>query len=321
MTTLESKPVHVTHSVTVDAPADAVYAIVADTASWPWTFGPTVHVQVLEPAPAGGGTERLRLWAFANGTVRTWTSRRILDPVARDVRFAQEVPAAPVLTMGGRWRITALAADRTRVDLLHDWTAADAEADALIARAVDTNSTAELDALRAAAELGAARAELLLDFTDTVEVPSADPAVTAAAALGFLRDGHLWPQRLPHVARLDLTEDEPGVQVMEMDTRAAGEGPVHTTRSVRVCLDDGLAYKQTATPQVMAAHVGRWTVTTGPDGVTISSRHVVVLAPEGITAALGPDGTVARTRELVRTALGTNSTTTMRHAAAFASAP
>ncbi|MBC8091378.1 MAG: SRPBCC family protein, partial [Pseudonocardia sp.] len=88
MTTLENKPVHVTHSVTVDAPADAVYALVADTASWPWTFGPTVHVQVLEPAPAGGGTERLRLWAFANGTVRTWTSRRVLDPVARDVRFA-----------------------------------------------------------------------------------------------------------------------------------------------------------------------------------------------------------------------------------------
>jgi aromatase len=313
MTTIEDPPARVTHHVTVSAPADAVYALVADTSAWPWTFGPTVHVQVLEPAPGGTGAERLRLWALANGTVRTWTSRRELDPVERTVRFAQEVPAAPVVSMSGEWRVTDLGTGATLVELLHSWTAADDAADRLIARAVDSNSTAELEALRIAAEQGPDRAGLVLDFTDTVDVPGGDPAAVRA----FLRDADRWPQRLPHVARLDLVEDEPGVQVVEMDTRA-GDGPVHTTRSVRVCLDDAIVYKQTATPQVMAAHVGRWTVEAVPGGARVSSRHVVVLDPGGVAAALGPDGTTARARELVRAALGTNSTTTMRHAAAFA---
>lgn len=306
-------PVQVTHRVTIAADPDHVYRLVADAAGWPWTFAPTVHVETLQPAPGGAGEERLRLWAFANGAVRTWTSRRELDPATRTVRFAQEVPAAPVLAMSGEWRIVELDTGGTRVELLHTWRAADAEGDRLVARAVDTNSTAELDALRWAAEQGTDRAGLLLDFTDTVDVPGGDPA----AVYDFLRDAARWPDRLPHVARLDLVEDEPGVQVLEMDTRA-GDGPVHTTRSVRVCLDDAIVYKQTATPAVMAAHVGRWTVEAVPDGARVSSRHVVVLDPVGVAAVLGPDGTVAQAREAVRAALGTNSTTTMRHAAAHA---
>lgn len=309
----ENPSVQVTHQVTVAADPDLVYVLVADAAGWPWTFAPTVHVEVLQRASDGAGVERLRLWALANGAVRSWTSRRELDPAERTVRFAHEVPAAPVLSMSGEWRITALGARRTLVELLHTWTAADDDADRLIARAVDTNSTAELDALRAAAEQGPDRAGLVLDFTDSVDVPGGDPAAVHA----FLRDADMWPRRLPHVSRLDLTEDEPGVQVMEMDTRTDG-GQVHTTRSVRVCTDGAIVYKQTATPEVMEAHVGRWTVEATADGARVSSRHVVVLSPAGITAVLGPDATVARARELVRSRLGANSTTTMRHAAAFA---
>ncbi len=313
MTTIENPPVQVTHQVTIAADPDLVYSLVADVIGWPWMFAPTVHVEVLEPAPSASGVERLKLWALANGAVRSWTSRRELDPAGRRVRFAQEVPATPVLSMSGEWRIVAIGAGRTLVELLHTWNAADDDADRLISRAVDTNSTAELAALRTVAEQGADRSGLLLDFTDTVEVPGGDPA----AVYAFLHDAAQWPQRLPHVARLELVEDEPGVQVMEMDTRA-GDGPVHTTRSVRVCLDGTIVYKQTATPEVMAAHVGRWTVESTADGARVSSRHVVVLDPGGVTAALGPDGTVERARELVRAKLGANSTTTMRHAVAFA---
>lgn len=313
MTTIENPPVQVTHQVTIAADPDLVYALVADVAGWPWTFAPTVHVEVLEAAPSASGVERLKLWALANGAVRSWTSRRELDPVGRTVRFAQEVPATPVLSMSGEWRITAIGAGRTLVELLHTWTAADDDADRLISRAVQTNSTAELAALRTAAEQGADRSGLLLDFTDTVDIPGGGPA----AVYAFLRDAARWPQRLPHVARLDLVEDEPGVQVMEMDSWA-GDGPVHTTRSVRVCLDGTIVYKQTATPEVMAAHVGRWRVEAVAGGARVSSRHIVVLDPRGVTAALGADGTIGRARELVRAKLGANSTTTMRHAAAFA---
>lgn len=314
----ERPTVRTTHSVDVDAPADAVYELVADVTRWPYTFEPTVHAEVLWTDRVG---ERLRLWAFANGDVRTWTSRRSLDPDARHVGFEQEVPAEPVRSMGGEWRIDPLSADRSRVELLHHYTAATAEAEQLIARAVDTNSTAELAALKRAAELGAAYSTdgtdgVVLDFTDEVEIDAGPEAV-----YGFLRDGAAWPDRLPHVARLDLTEDVPDLQLMVMDT-ATPDGSVHTTESVRVCRPQEwtIAYKQTVTPPLMGAHVGRWTITPRPGGVTAASRHVVVLRPEKIAELLGPDADLAQARTLVRQRLGGNSTVTLRHAKAFAEA-
>jgi aromatase len=309
-------PVRTTvHTVTVDAPADDVYAIVADATRWPYTFDPTVHVEVLRTDAAG---ERLRLWAFANGDVRTWTSRRSLDPDARHVGFEQEIPAHPVRSMGGEWRIEELSADRSRVELLHHYTAATAEGEILIARAVEHNSTAELAALKRSAEQEAATdgPGVVLDFEDAVEIAAGPDAVYE-----FLRDGAAWPRRLPHVARLDLTEDVPDLQHMVMDTRTP-DGSVHTTESVRVCLPEAwsIAYKQIVTPPLMQAHVGRWTITRTVGGVLATSRHVVVIRPERIVEMLGPDATLEQARGAIRARLGANSTTTLMHAKAFAEA-
>lgn len=304
--------IHTTHAVEIQAPARTVYAIVADVTRWPYTFGPTVHAVVLE---SGATTERLRLWAFANGAVRTWISRRSLDVDALHVGFRQEVPASPVLAMGGEWRIEALSPDTTRVALLHDYTAASAGAEELIARAVEANSRAELTALKRAAEFGEdAGSAVVVSFEDSVDVDA-----PAGLVFDFLRDAAAWPRRLPHVARLELTEPEPDVQVMAMDTRA-GDGSVHTTHSVRVCFpqDRSIVYKQTVTPEIMAAHVGRWTVTPQGTGVRATSQHTVVLRPEKLTDVLGPDATIEQARVLVRQALGANSSTTLRHAKAFA---
>ena len=77
-----------THAVRVRGSADAAYRLLADVSLWPQHFQPTVFAERVE----GDDTdERIRIWAFANGEVRTWTSRRRLDPVARSVEFRQEV--------------------------------------------------------------------------------------------------------------------------------------------------------------------------------------------------------------------------------------
>ena len=56
-------------------------------------------------------------------------------------------------------------------------------------------------------------------------------------------------ERLPHVARVVLTEDTPGLQFLEMDTRTK-DGSTHTTKSVRVCFPDTrIAYKQITLPR------------------------------------------------------------------------
>lgn len=247
--------VHTTeHSVEVAADPQALYGVVADADRWPHVFPPTVHVERLE---GGAGWEQLRLWAFANGEVRSWTSRRELDAARLRVSFRQEVSSPPVASMGGEWRIERLPGGRVRVVLLHDFSVLDdsPQAAAWVGRAVDANSTAELAALRSAAETLTARPEVLLSFRDTVDIAAAGKEV-----YDFLYRADLWEERLPHVSRLVLGEEVRNLQTVEMDTRAV-DGAVHTTRSVRVCFPhDRIVYKQTEVPELMAAHTGRWTL-------------------------------------------------------------
>ncbi|MGW1196783.1 aromatase/cyclase [Streptomyces sp. NPDC002536] len=309
---------HVTeHTVTVAASPDAVYGLIADVSAWPQVFGPTVHAEVPED---DGGRQLLRIWATANGQVRTWQSRRELDPEARTVAFRQVVSAAPVESMGGEWRIEPDEDGGCRVVLLHDYRAIgdDPESVALIEQAVDRNSTAELAALKRVAEQGAARDELHFTFSDSVRIEGA-----AADVFSFLDRADLWPERLPHVARLGLTEDEPGIQHMDMDTRSP-DGSAHNTTSVRVCFADRheIVYKQLRVPAAMSGHTGRWTIEPdaegGGDAVVATSWHTVTLDPEGVRQALGAQATLAEARALVRRALGANSSTTLRHAKHYA---
>ncbi|MFF6918404.1 SRPBCC family protein [Streptomyces sp. NPDC012466] len=295
-----------THEVTVAAPAGVVYGLISDAVRWPLFFPPNVHVEQLE---FDGDSERLRMWATANGQVRSWTSRRLLDPALRRVEFRQELPAAPVQAMGGTWTVDALGADRSRLTLLHEFTVADDAPDdvAWVERATDTNSRTELDSLRRLAEQWGRLDELVLSFEDSVRVHG--PAELVYDFLYRIGD---WPELVPHVSRLDFTEDEPGVQVMSMDTRTA-DGSSHTTRSVRVCFPHAgrIVYKQTATPLLMSAHTGEWSVVPDETGVTVFAQHSVVLREENIARVLGEDADLAQARRYVREALGRNSTATL----------
>ncbi|MFJ8043436.1 aromatase/cyclase [Kitasatospora sp. NPDC096147] len=300
----DANVVRTEHVVEVAADPKAVYELIARAEDWPHLFPPTVHVERLE---GDDRTERLRIWAFANGEVRSWTSRRTLDPTGLRVTFRQEVSSAPVASMGGDWIIEP-APGGSRVVLLHDFTVVDdaPEARAWVERAVDTNSTSELAALKAGAEQLAAEPGVLISFADHVEIAGPGPEV-----YDFLWRADLWEQRLPHVERLVLGEPGEDLQTVEMDTRAA-DGSVHTTTSVRVGFGpDRLVYKQTQVPPLMAAHTGRWTVEPAGDGVRATSHHTVVLRPERITELLGPEATLETARELVRNALGRNSTATL----------
>jgi aromatase len=311
---------HAEHAIEVQAPAQVVYDLIADVTRWPLMFGPTVHVELLEPAAMPGhGTERLRIWATANGEVKTWTSRRELDAAARRISFRQEKSAAPVAAMSGTWRLEPAGAGATRVVLTHEFSAVDDDPAGVdwIEQAIDRNSTDELRALSAAAQAAANAPGLLLSFEDTAELP-ADPV----HVYRFLHDAARWPRLVPHVRRLDLREDTPNVQVMSMETQTP-DGSVHTTESVRVCFPETLiVYKQTAVPALMRAHTGYWRISghgTGTGtGTTAVAGHAVVLNPEAVAPVLGEQATIADAAAFVRRALGTNSTTTLRHAGAAA---
>ncbi|MEU6668513.1 aromatase/cyclase [Streptomyces sp. NPDC046727] len=300
----------VTHSIDIEAPVTAVYGLVADASRWPVVFGPTVHVDVLE---RGALEERFRIWAFAKGTVASWSSRRHFDAERLTVGFRQERSVPPIASMGGLWEFRDLGTDaggrsRTRVLFRHDFTLAEDTPETLrrITEILDQNSTAELEALKNVAELGVSTDALVFSFEDTVEYDG-DPA----PAYRFVYDCAAWPRRLPHVEAVDVAEDVPGVQHMEMETRAA-DGTTHRTTSVRVCtLDERIVYKQTKLPKVLLGHSGSWHFTRTAEGrAAITSRHLVMLDPREVAP-----GGLADFRDQVESTLKRSSRTTMEAAA------
>ncbi|MEU5348332.1 MULTISPECIES: aromatase/cyclase [unclassified Streptomyces] len=306
---------HTSHEIGIDAPADTVYRVIAEAAAWPQHFAPTLRV---EQTPLDGPTERLRIWATANDEVKTWTSLRVRRPEALRVEFRQEVSSAPVASMSGTWTAEARPEGGTRLALTHDFTAVDDDPGSLewIRTATDRNSGTELANIKAVAERWHRMGELVFSFEDSVTVKG-----EAREVYDFLYRAAQWPGRLPHVARLDLREDVPGVQAMSMDTLAK-DGSVHTTESIRICLADELkiAYKQLVPPSLMAAHTGEWSLAQTDGGVLAVSRHTVTVNEANITKVLGESGTVASARDFIRRAAGGNSLVTLQHAKEFVEA-
>lgn len=302
----------VEHEISIDAPAAAVYRLIAEVENWPRIFPPTVFVDHVERSET---EERIRIWATANGAAKNWTSRRVLDPAALRIEFRQEVSAPPVAAMGGTWIIEPLPSGASRVRLLHDYRAIDDDPDDLkwIDEAVDRNSRSELAALKTNVETAVNSEDLLLSFSDTVHING-----SAKDVYDFINEAHLWKERLPHVARVQLDEDTPGLQILEMDTRTK-DGSTHTTKSVRVCFPHSrIVYKQITVPALMTLHTGYWLFEEDADGVNATSQHTVVINTANITKYLGEDAGVPEAKAYVQNALSTNSRATLGHAKDYA---
>ena len=299
------------HEVNVGAPAERVYALIADVGTWPEIFPPTVHAECVEK---DGNSELIRIWATANGAPRTWTSRRQHDPERMSVSFRQERSPHPVGGMGGQWVVEPVSESECHVRLLHDFFAASDDPADLdwISQAVDRNSQAELHALKTSAELTGP--DQLITFDDTVTVDG-----RAEDVYDFLNEAQLWSQRLPHVGRVSLEEETPGLQILEMDT-STKDGSVHTTRSVRVCRPyTSIVYKQVVVPALMTLHTGRWLIEEREGaGVSVTSRHTVRVNTARIADVLGAGADVLTAQETVRKALSGNSSTTLHAAKAYA---
>ncbi|WP_370964501.1 aromatase/cyclase [Amycolatopsis sp. cg9] len=301
---------HTTHTRVIAAPPDDVYRVVADVSRWPVVFGPTVHVHHLERDERA---ERFRLWAVVAGEVAAWISRRDLDPVARRIEFRQEHSRPPVAAMSGTWSFQPHGYGGTEVVLDHRFSVTDASARDTLVAAVDRNSTEELAALGRITELGHPVDEVIDTFSDTVVLDG-----ELADVYEFVHRSDLWPDRLPHVARVELTEDAAGVQHMEMDTITA-DGTAHTTRSIRVCHPgESIAYTQLVPPAMLLGHSGHWTFRRVGRGVEATATHTVAIDPEAARAQLGEHSTLADARAYLRENLGANGRATLSHAGAFA---
>ncbi|KAA0021669.1 aromatase/cyclase [Antrihabitans cavernicola] len=305
------------HRTACSAPADEVFALVRDVTAWPVIFGPTVHMDAVEAGSDGARTRQdMTIWAIAHDTVHSWKSIRNVDDAARTVDFQQVVSPEPLAAMSGSWHVVDSqdGASGCEVILNHTFRLrSDNDADLeYVRKAVDTNSTKELAALRRAT--GGDGDCFLYEFVDEVDFAGGNPT----APLDFIWDGARWPERLPHVADVTLTSLQDDVQHLAMTTRTA-DSKEHETMSYRVRLDADrhptIAYKQTTLPPALVAHAGRWSIapsTKEAEQWSLRSWHGVLVDIEHCRELLGsPEAGIDEMKRAVRGALGGNSLVTM----------
>lgn len=278
------------HEATVSAPAGVVYGLVADTTRWPLFMPSVIHVEQLE---FDGTCEYLRMYAFAQGTVSSWASTRVLDPEQRVVTFRQVVPAAPLTVMEGRWTAVALTPETTLLRLEHAFAVSvgGTEAADWVEAVTKENSRRDLDRFRALAERWTRLDDAVLHFSDSVRLRG-----SAELAYDVLHRAADWAEELAGWAGTVVTEQEPGVQRLTVPDLDSDRG------QVRICFPHAgrIVFKGTEPHSSIESHIGEWSVEPDEDGVTLTVSHSVVLTEE---AAASPEA-----RREVRESIGAQNT-------------
>jgi acyl carrier protein len=152
---------HTEHCVTVDAPIDVVYSVLADVEGYANLFPPTQSVTLLEQGP---DYQIARLVVDVSGQIQSWTTRRDLDVAQKIIRYRQLQTAPLMEHMGGEWRCFPLREHQTQLVITHDFAPRKAEdglvlgkytseeAQEIVQQAVERNSVADLAAVKQEAE-------------------------------------------------------------------------------------------------------------------------------------------------------------------------
>ncbi|GGQ49936.1 aromatase/cyclase [Streptomyces mutabilis] len=293
------------HAIDVDAPAGIVYALIVSAEHRPLYFPSSVYVERLDFLDFAGASERLRVWALADGEVTSWTSDRVQDSARRSLSFRQDRLMERAASMGGTFSVQPLGPERCRLTVDHAFTSRgdSPESMAWLERNVMATTRSDLKNLRFLAEQWTRIDELTLSFEESVRTKG-----PAELVHGFLYDVESWPGRLPHVRRIELDEPQVGVQTVAM-TLAAADGTLQDVSSVRLCFPHAgrIVYKETKPRRLLAAHCGEWSVVSDGNGVTVTSQHHVVLRENAIEHVLGPGATLQDARSRVRAELGEES--------------
>lgn len=310
-----SKPeAHVVErNVTVQAPPESVFDLVVDVESWSHLLGSVAHVERTVHSEA---SDEARIWAV-RGTdrVASWTSYRTLDREARRITFRNDPPMGPTTESGGTWSVEKQSDGSALLTVTHSFVPAAELSSAAIeemAAGIGNHSETQLGELKYAAEHREELAELTISFEDPLYIGG-----TAEDSYALLYRAREWPDRFPHVTRIDMTEDEHGIQFFDMDTLSP-DGRAHTTRSVRICMPHHkIVYKQISLAPLLTAHTGHWLFTETPEGIIASARHTAVINRAALDL-LKPGATVQDARRFLRKSLSANSVANLRYAKEYA---
>jgi len=311
----QPKRLTVEHDIDVAAPADEVFALIRDVERWPQLLTSIIHVDRHVDPGAPEGTDTVRLWGVrGHAGVRAWTAHRRVDAGRMRIEFDNEPPPPGARASTGTWTVVGDASGGCRVYLCHEIDPGDADAatNLRVTTEFGRQTRLQLDELKRTAERGKELDQLILSFEDPLFISGA-----VEDAWAILYEADRWVERIPHVSRIEMTEDVPNIQFFDMDTMTP-DGRAHTTRSVRVCFPhDLIVYKQLQLPPLLSAHTGHWRFVPTPEGIIASARHTVTIKPEALSL-LGPDTTVDGARRYARRVLSANSMKNLQIAKAYA---
>ncbi|ABD13499.1 hypothetical protein ThrDRAFT_04660 [Frankia casuarinae] len=286
------------HEIRVGAPAGFVYRLLAGLEHWPSIFAPFVHAERLG---TDGELERVGMWTTSGTRVERWVAFRRCQQEDLRIWFRVEQPPPPLESMERAWTVVPVSDGECLLRLAHELrVTAGVSADiGAVVRQVDVVAEAETAAVRAAAERAVSAPDFLLTLHDDVRVDG-----PADRVYDFLYAVDRWPDRLPHVTRVDVQQDEPDVQLVEIDT-AERRGGVLTTRTARVGRPPrGIVYKQLRLPPLASSHHVRWDIEDGGDHTVVRSIQTVVINGPGIAELLGASTSLEQARSFIRTELG-----------------
>ncbi|MFG2452924.1 SRPBCC family protein [Streptomyces sp. NPDC048512] len=281
------------HSAEVAAPAEVVYALLADAVRRPLYSAGVVHVERMD---AEGNRERLRVWEHAGGRVRCSLWARVAHPGELRIEFWRLSGEAPIASMAGQWSVSQAAGGHgCVVSVVHEFTVAAGSHGAQAARAAlaaGDNARSALRSVRRIAEGRGASRQRVLRFQESLRIEGPGEVV-----YDFLYRAGDWAGRVPHVRHVELSEVSPGIQSVDYRLRLP-DHTVRATRSLRLCFPHaGRIVHKTTTPWApVAAHTGEWSVLPDEHGVRVIAEHTVLLdehatPPDGAYAIDGQEST------------------------------
>ena len=139
-----------THRLTIDAPADLIFAMLRASSHWPYLDGITVYS---ERVSGDDSSHELRTSVAANGSLNSSHCHRVFDAAGHRAEFRQLRLEPPLVHLGGGWEIRG-ADVGALVTLNHEFeVVGDDEAlSDLIHSNLDEYSRRELEALRLSCE-------------------------------------------------------------------------------------------------------------------------------------------------------------------------
>ncbi|MFJ4185073.1 SRPBCC family protein [Kitasatospora sp. NPDC089509] len=273
---MPTSPRNSVHSVTVDAPPEAVFDLVADTDQHRRIFGSVIHTAREQQSESRDRVERWS-WDRASDSVRSWQASRELDRAAGRIAFTHENPPVGLGAVSGEWVFRTNGAGATEVELRHEFSPVSGAGDEVAAQ-LDRGVTAQLEQLRTFVESRADRDELEVSYEAQllIDEPVED-------IYGYFHDADRWNERIPHCLSASAKQDADGVQIVVMDVQVPS-GALHTTKQARVCYpDEKIVWRQLeGLPPLDDMLYGYMLFEQTPEGVLVRTGQTELLKRTGV---------------------------------------